>query len=103
MCVATRDGDNLTVFILHRAPAPGQLNVVLDGPTRLRVLAHEVLDSPADTRAINTAAAPATIRPRPVPTTVLFPDNTLTLSLPAHSWHCLRLTAASTANVSLNK
>ena len=102
-CVATRDGDNLTVFILHRAPAPGQLNVVLDGPTRWRVLAHEVLDSPADTRAINTAAAPATIRPRPVPTTVLFPDNTLTLSLPAHSWHCLRLTAASTANVSLNK
>ncbi len=92
--VATRDGDNLTVFILNRGQSPSPLTLRLDGPARWRVTAHEVLTC-HNTSATNTPAAPDTVRPRHDPSTQVAPDATLSLLLPALSWHCLRLTATT--------
>jgi alpha-N-arabinofuranosidase len=92
--VATRDGDHITVFILHRGTADAPFTVRLDGPARWRVLSHEVLASP-DAHAVNTADAPQTVAPRTEPATHVASDGTVALTLPPLSWHCLRLTAAS--------
>lgn len=91
--VATRDGDHLTVFILHRGTANAAFTVRLDGSARWRVVTHELLTS-ADPHAVNTADAPHTVAPRTEPATRVAEDGTITLTLPPLSWHCLRLTAA---------
>ncbi len=91
--VATRDGNKVSVFVLHRGAAPASFTVSLDGSASWRVVAHEVLASP-DVYAVNSAASPATVAPRVVPSTQVAADGALTLTLPPLSWHCLRLTAA---------
>jgi len=89
--VATRDGDNLTVFALNRGATAATLDVTLDGNESWRGITHSVLvaDDPA---AVNTTRQPGAVAPcqSPVP---LVDNGRLTLDLPALSWHCVRLTA----------
>jgi alpha-N-arabinofuranosidase len=90
--VATRDGDQVSVFILYRGQgAPAPFMVRIDGATRWRVVEHQVLASPADSHAVNTATAPATVAPRAEPSTQVAADGTVALLLPPLSWHLLRL------------
>jgi alpha-L-arabinofuranosidase len=94
--VATRDGDKVTVFILHRGASAAPFTIRLDGAASWRVVAHEVLTS-ADVHAVNTAEAPANVAPRIEPSTQVAADSgnaTLALALPPLSWHCLRLIAS---------
>jgi alpha-L-arabinofuranosidase len=93
--VATRDGDHLTVFVLNRGLNEVQLPIALDGTSRWAVVEHSVLTG-TDETATNTEAEPDRVRPRAETSTRVAADNTLTLRLPAMSWHCLRLKAAAT-------
>jgi len=89
--VATRDGDNLTVFALNRGATAATLDVTLDGNESWQGITHSVLvaDDPA---AVNTARQPGAVAP--CESSVPLVDNgRLTLDLPALSWHCVRLTA----------
>ncbi len=93
--VATRDGDSLSIFVLHRGQeAPAPFTVRLDGPARWRVVEHQVLSS-ADIRAVNTAEHPAAVVPRPQNDTQVRSDGMVSLQLPPLSWHLLRLAPAA--------
>ncbi len=92
--VATRDGDTITIFILHRGEAPAALDIALDGPSRWRVESHEVLAG-HDPHAVNTVTAPDNVAPRRESSPAITPENLIALDLPALSWHCLRLRAAT--------
>lgn len=91
--VATRNGDELTVFVLNRGDQDATLEVELDGPGAWRGVGHSalVVDQPA---AANTAACPDAVVPseRPAPSVA---NGRLRLQLPALSWHCVRLAASS--------
>ncbi len=92
--VTTRDGDKLTVFILHRGEQPAPFTIRIDGATRWRVVEHSVLSAPSPD-ATNSVAAPDAVSPRVETSTHVAADGTVSLALPALSWHCLRLTAVS--------
>lgn len=91
--VATRDGEKVSIFILHRGEASAMLNIALDGPDHWSVEAHEILAGPSP-GATNTAASPDTVAPWRKSDTVVTPDGRMAVELPALSWHCLRLRAA---------
>lgn len=89
--LATREGDNITLFVLNRGRGPSQLDVALEGG-RWKVVAHEELLA-VDSGATNTEAHPDAVRPRLNPSTRT--DGTAaTMVLPPLSWHCVRLTAS---------
>lgn len=92
--LATRDGDQLAIFVLHRGAAPAPFTVTLDGAARWTVVEHQVLASD-DAHAVNTAAAPATVAPRAETATRVNADGEIALTLPPLSWHLIRLAPAT--------
>lgn len=92
--VATRDGDRLSLFILHRGASTVSLDLVFDGSARWQVESHQLLAG-HDPHAINTEGAPASVAPRSLPPPTIDALGRLSLPLPALSWHCLLLRPAA--------
>ena len=90
---ATRDGDAMTLFLLNRGLADAPLTIRLDGPESWSVLEHSVLAG-FEEQATNSEHSPDRVSPRTESSTHVQAGN-LHLTLPALSWHCIRLRASA--------
>jgi alpha-N-arabinofuranosidase len=95
--VATRDGDQIAVFILHRGQtSPAAFTLVIEGAAHWRVVEHQILTAPGP-HASNGPGPAETIAPLSLPTAAFDADNTLALTLAPLSWHLLRIAPENAA------
>ncbi len=92
--VATRDGDRIAVFVLHRGQTDAApLTLRLEGASAWRVVEHQVLAAPGP--GVCNGPDSAAVAPRPGPPVGIADGHTLELTLPPLSWHLVLLAPES--------